>query len=232
MLLISGSSIGALVNPLRGGICILSLLNFAADLVAALGEVTGYYACRAMRERMLGSDTGRRILKSRTRISSKLLDMERLKGYPEKSFGRQHYLFFDSHGISPDTRSKVQYIEDEELAFVMSRYRDNHDFLHTLSGLPISVVSELGLKWFEFKQTGLPMAFLGSVFGPLALPPSDFGDFYRIYKPWAEFAAHRCAFFMNFEFESLLEHDIDDVRRMMNFAPYKCGLWSDPSGME
>ncbi|PJF17933.1 hypothetical protein PSACC_02227, partial [Paramicrosporidium saccamoebae] len=156
-------------------------------------------------------------------LSEKLQDtMRRLKEYPKNSFGRQHYLFFDSHGISPDTRSKVQYIEDEELAFVMGRYRDNHDFLHTLSGLPISVVSELGLKWFEFKQTGLPMTLLGSTFGPLALPATDFRDFYKAYKPWAEFAANRCAFFMNFEFESLLEQDIDKVRRLMNFTPYKC----------
>ena len=51
----------------------------------------------------------------------------------------------------------MNYIEDEELAYVMSRYREVHDFWHVLSGLPPTELGEITLKWFEAVQTGLPM---------------------------------------------------------------------------
>ena len=153
-------------------------------------------------------------------MSSESLNMDKLCGLPESTFGRQHYLFFQAHGISPDTRNEVQYIEDDELAYVIQRYRENHDFLHTLCGLPISVAAELGLKWFEYRQTGLPMTLLSSVFGPLALPLSDARDFYSIYLPWAERAGRRCANFMGFDFEALLGEDIATVRRAMGLVPF------------
>lgn len=40
-----------------------------ADLVAALGETTGDWALRAMRQRMAASPTGRQILVERPRIT-------------------------------------------------------------------------------------------------------------------------------------------------------------------
>lgn len=72
--------------------------------------------------------------------------------------------------ISADTRRAVRYVDDAELAYVMQRYREAHDFVHTLVGLPISVEGELAVKWFEFLQTGLPMCALGAIAGPLGLP--------------------------------------------------------------
>lgn len=169
---------------------------------------------------MLQSDVGREILRERPRVSSASLDLEKLRHLPAKTFGYQHWQFFRDHKVSPDTRVPVQYIADEELAYVMQRYRESHDFIHTLSGLPISVLAELGLKWFEFRQTGLPMALLGTLFGPLSLPPADLRPFYTRYLPWAEGEAKRCTSFMNVAFERHLERDIDEVRREMNLIPF------------
>jgi len=38
-------------------------------------------------------------------------------------------------------------VDDERLAYVMRRYREIHDFSHTLLGLNITVEEELALKW-------------------------------------------------------------------------------------
>lgn len=66
--------------------------------------------------------------------------------------------------LSPDARAPVKYIdpisvqkenkeqenvtqinEQSELAYVMLRYRQTHDFLHTLTNVPITVRGELGI---------------------------------------------------------------------------------------
>jgi ubiquinone biosynthesis protein COQ4 len=222
ILLTVGSSVGALVNPLRGGLNYFPGSYNNVDLVATLGEVTGTFAARTMRDSMLLTKTGRDILRTKSRVSSESLCMEKLGQLPMTTFGKQHYLFFQNHKISPNTRSEVQYIHDDELAYVLQRYRENHDFMHTLCGLSISVAAELGLKWFEFRQTGLPMTLLGSIFGPLALPFSDMRDFYNIYLPWAEKASKECRNFMTFDFETLLQMDIEKVRQLMNLKPFPC----------
>lgn len=40
-------------------------------------------------------------------------------------------------------------MEDAELAYAMTRYREIHDFLHVLTGLPPTVEGELALKTLE-----------------------------------------------------------------------------------
>ena len=69
----------------------------------------------------------------------------------------------------PEGRPPIQHIQDAELAFVMQRYRQVHDFWHVLAGIPTSVLGELALKWFEMVHTGLPGCAVASFFGPLRL---------------------------------------------------------------
>ncbi len=47
--------------------------------------------------------------------------------------------WMDSMGLSIDSRAHVRFVDDPELAYVMQRYRQVHDFWHVLSGLEISV---------------------------------------------------------------------------------------------
>jgi len=55
----------------------------------------------------------------------------------------------------------------------MTRYRETHDFLHVLLGLPTDVLSEVTVKWYEMIQTGLPMCILGALVGPIRLSASE-----------------------------------------------------------
>ena len=56
---------------------------------------------------------------------------------------------------------------DDELAWIMTRYRQVHDMWHVLCGLPPTVLGEVALKWLELVQTRLPVAALSgeSCFG-------------------------------------------------------------------
>jgi ubiquinone biosynthesis protein COQ4 len=64
---------------------------------------------------------------------------------------------------------QVKYIEDPELAYVMQRYRECHDFFHLMCSMPVSHLGETVVKIFEASHMGLPVAFLSSVAGPARL---------------------------------------------------------------
>lgn len=40
----------------------------------------------------------------------------------------------------------VRYVSDSDLAYVLQRYREIHDLLHVLTGMPTNVLGELGQK--------------------------------------------------------------------------------------
>eukprot|EP00126_Sphaerothecum_destruens_P008643 Sdes_comp20290_c0_seq3m13879 len=103
----------------------------------------------------------------------------------------------DNHEISADTRSQVHYIDDKELAYTMQRYREVHDFFHTLFGIPISVEAEIALKYVEFFQTTLPMNLLASLVGPFSLTFHEKKNFIHEYLPWACKAALNSKFLLN-----------------------------------
>ncbi|KAJ5510768.1 Coenzyme Q biosynthesis Coq4 [Penicillium expansum] len=156
-----GSAIGSLINPRR------------ADLIAALGEATAtpFFIYR-LRDAMLSDPTGRRILRDRPRITSQTLKMTHLRTLPENSVGRTYAKWLDREGVSPDTRDNVKYIDNEECAYVMQRYRECHDFYHAVTGLPIFVEGELALKALEFLNTLLPMTGL-SLFAFVRMKPAE-----------------------------------------------------------
>lgn len=51
-------------------------------------------------------------------------------------------IYFPSVGqhVTPDSRADVKFVDDEELAYVMQRYREVHDLLHTLLGMPTNML--------------------------------------------------------------------------------------------
>ncbi|KAH9223247.1 ubiquinone biosynthesis protein coq4, mitochondrial [Leptodontidium sp. 2 PMI_412] len=195
-----GSAFGSLYNPYRG------------DLIAALGEATAtpYFIYR-LRDAMLASPTGRRILKDRPRITSKSMSMEYLRSLPENTVGKAYADWLDLEGVSPDTRSEVQYIDDEECAYVMQRYRECHDFYHALTGLPIIIEGEIAVKAFEFANTLLPMTGL-SLFAYIRLKPQEKERFWKIYLPWAVKNGVGSKEVINIYWEEQLERDVGELR--------------------
>ncbi|PMD57512.1 coenzyme Q biosynthesis protein Coq4 [Hyaloscypha bicolor E] len=195
-----GSAVMSLMDPHRG------------DLIAALGEATAtpYFIYR-LRDAMLSDPTGRRILRDRPRISSKTLSMEYLRALPENTVGRTYADWLDREGVSPDTRSEVQYIDNEECAYVMQRYRECHDFYHALTGLPIVREGEIALKAFEFANTLLPMTAL-STFAITTLKKNERDRFWKIYLPWAVKNGAQSKEVINVYWEEQLERDVDGLR--------------------
>ncbi|XP_031434236.1 ubiquinone biosynthesis protein COQ4 homolog, mitochondrial isoform X3 [Clupea harengus] len=156
-LLAVGSGLAALQNPYRH------------DMVAVLGETTGHLALVRLRDQMKNDPEGSTILRERPRIRLSTLDLAHMATLPDGSFGREYLRFLEENRVTPDSRADVKFVDNEELAYVIQRYREVHDLLHTLLGMPTNMLGEVAVKWFEAAQTGLPMCVLGATLGPLRL---------------------------------------------------------------
>ena len=113
------SATTAFSDPVRG------------DAVAALGEITGSVSLRRIVEQMQNHPTGRQLLQDRPVISKSTIPYDQLiadapddiKGTSKITFGQAYGYFLKIHGFDPDDRAAIRYIEDEESAWAMLRYR-------------------------------------------------------------------------------------------------------------
>ena len=133
------------------------------DLVAALGEVTAGPFVGYLRDTMLLHDAGRRMLRDRPRITSKSWPIEDLRRLPEKSVGRVYAQWLEDYRMSPDGRDDVRYIDEEECAYVMQRYRECHDIYHAILGLPAFIEGEIALKAVKLKGSSELVRFGGAM---------------------------------------------------------------------
>lgn len=198
------------------GSAFTSLLNpYRHDMIAACGEATAQpFFITHLKNRMLADPTGRRMLRDRPRITSKTMPLEMLRQLPDNSVGRTYAAWLDREGVTPDTRDQVRYIDDEEEAYVMQRYRECHDFYHALTGLPVFVEGEIGLKAFEFANTGLPMTGL-SLAAVVRLKPAERKRMFETYLPWAFANGWRARDVINVYWEEELETDVDVLRQRL-----------------
>jgi ubiquinone biosynthesis protein COQ4 len=200
------ASLRALANPRR------------ADLVGVLGETTGTPALRRMRDRMQRHPIGREILLERPRIRAESLSVHALATKPVGSFGRAYHTFLETHGFDPDDRTEVRFVDDDQLAYVMMRYRETHDLWHVLFGLPPTVLGEVALKCIEAAQTGLPMCAASAVFGGARVRFGQAPQLARV-LPWAARAGLASADLMCVRYEQHLEEPIGELRERLRIQP-------------
>lgn len=201
--LAAGSGIISFLDPRRG------------DLIAVVGETTAtpYFLTR-LRRAMLSSPTGRQILRDRPRITSTSLDLPYLRSLRPSTVGATYAAWLDREGVTPDTRAAVRYVDDGECAYVMQRYRESHDFLHALTGLPTVREGEVALKAFEFANTLLPMTGLATL-AVATLKPAERARFWDVYGPWAVRNGLRADEVINVYWEREMETDVEELRRRL-----------------
>lgn len=201
LLMFLGSSIGAYTHPERN------------EFIVALGESTAITPIlRQIQSQMLSDPTGRQILRERPRITSTSLNLDHLRNLPQGSVGNTYVKWLDREGVSPDTRVPVKFIDDEELAYIYQRYRECHDFYHSITGLPIIIEGEIAVKVLEYMNIGMPMSGLGAIFAPLRLKPSQKDRLYNIYYPWAIQSGLNSKPLINVYWEKILEKDVSQLR--------------------
>jgi ubiquinone biosynthesis protein COQ4 len=203
-----GGSVMAMIDPER------------ADMVAAVGDVTGEWALRRMRDSMLRTSSGSELLRLKPVITKQAIGWDRLGTLDENTFGRHYFEWMSSRHYDPDERPAVRFVEDEELRWVMLRYRQVHDFWHVLANVPTDVGGELALKCFEFVQTGLPVCAMSALVGPARLSSAERAQFLSSAVPWALESASRATSLIGVHYEHHFDDNIDELRRHLNLNPY------------
>jgi len=201
---------------LAGGSAVTSLADpWRADMVAVNGEVTGVAALRYMHDRMRSSEEGQRVLALQPRITSSILPG--LAQLPPSSLGHHYQSFLSRYNITPDSRSPVTFVDDLELAYVMTRYRETHDLTHCILDMPTTMVGEVMVKWVEALQFGLPMCVGGAIFGPVRFKQKQ-REQYRKLLPWALHTGNTAKFLLSIHYENRWEQDLTDFRKEFNIS--------------
>lgn len=206
-----GSALMAFVDPRRG------------DMVAACGETTAGPTLIRLRDTMLRSPEGRRILKDRPRVNTETLNIQRLRSLPKTTFAGAYTRWIDACNINPDSREPVHYIDDPELAYVMQRYRETHDLYHSLFAIKVSALPELALKAFEFTNLGFPMTGL-ALGASLRLKHAQREKLWLEFVPWAITCGSSARCLMTVYWEERWEQNIGELKKEL-------GVWDPPTGI-
>lgn len=188
-------------------------------MVAVFGETTGSVALPRLYRLMMADPVGREILEQRPRINNHTVNVDHLASLPEGTFGKLYHDFMVSNKISADTRAPVRFVDDPDLAYVLQRYREVHDFYHTLLDMPINMMGEVVVKWFEAIQTRLPMCALGAILGPINLSQSERRELASYYIPAVFKMAPQSKLLLNVYFERHWETPIEELRDQMGIHP-------------
>ncbi len=187
-------------------------------MVSAFGELTGEKALKKMYSTMLNDSEGTLILRERPVINSKQLDLDKLSKFPDKSFGKEYVNFLETNRITPDSRKPVHFIQDQDLAYVMSRYRQIHDFTHCILGMKTNMLGEVTVKIFEAIQLDMPMCWLAGIFGALRLGPKHTEKYLNKNLPWIIDNALKSKPLINVYFEKHFDKPIDQLRSELNLT--------------
>lgn len=202
-----GSAMVSLSNPHRG------------DMIACLGETTGEPAARYILNKMQSSTEGSQILKEQPRINTRTVNIEELGKLPKETLGRAYSDFLVRNNVTPDSRLPVQFIDEIEVAYVLQRYRESHDLIHTILQMPTNMLGEVTVKWVEALQFKFPMCIGAALFGPVRLRPKHRQLYLKYYLPWALQTAVNSEFLMNIYFEKRWEQPLDEFYREVNIKP-------------
>eukprot|EP01059_Diplonema_ambulator_P029219 TRINITY_DN48469_c0_g1_i1.p2 TRINITY_DN48469_c0_g1~~TRINITY_DN48469_c0_g1_i1.p2 ORF type:complete len:180 (+),score=40.80 TRINITY_DN48469_c0_g1_i1:23-541(+) len=163
---------------------------------------------------MKESKEGRRILEERPVFRADEV-LEGLRYCKDGTFGWEYYRYMERNGFRPSERPSVHFIDDPELAYIMARYRETHDFAHALTGLTSSVPSEMVLKAFEYHQTNLPMTGLASFGGAIHLNPLELHYVVNKGFPWARIAGQQGELVTSVMWEEHWDTPVEELRERL-----------------
>lgn len=157
-------------------------------------------------------------MRDRPLISSKTIDLIKLKSLRRGTLGREWVEWLEQGGVTPDTRHEVTHIDSPTLAYTMTRYRQTHDLYHTLFSLPPTLPYELTLKVLELSNMSLPVAGLSSAFGPLRMTAGRRQAWREDWVPWALRQGTLAPPLVGIYWEKRWEQGLADLRQELGVA--------------
>ncbi|HKA86495.1 MAG TPA: Coq4 family protein [Haliangiales bacterium] len=130
--------------------------------IHAVEEITG----RARFRRLLEELRGDEILSLRPELCSDQVDYDALRRLPADSLGGRYVRHLDGNGLSADYQAAAtRYVVDDDVAYLMRRFRQTHDVWHALVNLGIAGWEEVTIHAFSLGQLHLPVSWMILFFG-------------------------------------------------------------------
>jgi ubiquinone biosynthesis protein COQ4 len=131
-------------------------------------EITGRPAYRKLIADIARDPDARELMRDRPELSSELVDYDGLRRLPATTLGGAYVRHLDGNGLSADYQAAAtRHVDDEEMAYLMRRFRQTHDVWHALLGLGTTGHEEVIIHWFSYGQMRLPVSALIMVFGTM-----------------------------------------------------------------
>lgn len=131
-------------------------------------EITGRPAYRRLLRELRASPEGQRILAERPELSSQHLDYDELRRLPRHTLGGAYLRHLDANKLSADYQAALtRHVEDEDMAYLMRRFRQTHDVWHALLDLGVTGHEEVVIHAFSWGQLRLPVSAMVVGFGTL-----------------------------------------------------------------
>lgn len=157
-----------LVESLRLGEAVVRVLldSEQTSEIHVAEELTGRAAFARFRDALFDGPEGRALLAERPELTSKQVDFDALRRLPAGTLGHEYVAHLDRHGLSADSQAApTRYVDDEEVAYLMRRFRQTHDVWHALTRLGTSGHEEVLIHAFSFGQLRLPVSAMIVFFG-------------------------------------------------------------------
>lgn len=183
-------------------------------------ESLSFDTLQRIHDRMMRSETGRRLIANKPDIVDRLADRAALARLPEGTLGRAYLDFVSRENISAegiraagDKGMTHEHPVPADLEWVHARMRDTHDLWHAAVGYHGDVLGETALLGFTFAQTWNPAIALilaiglGKTIGVAPEARRTILDGFRRGK--------RAAYLPEQEWEAMLELPVAEVRRRL-----------------
>ncbi len=150
----------------RAGVRVLRDSEETAE-IHLMEELTGRGRFRAIAAEVAADEEGRELLRDRPELRSDRVDYDALRRLPPETLGAAYVGHLDRNGLSADSQAApTSHIDDDEMAYLMRRFRQTHDVWHAVIGLGTAGHEEVLVHAFSWGQCRLPvsaMIMLGGV---------------------------------------------------------------------
>jgi ubiquinone biosynthesis protein COQ4 len=138
------------------------------DEIHLTEEITGRPSYRRFMRDTATDPAAADLLRDRPELSSDQVDFDALRGLPPNTLGNAYVRHLDDNGITADYQAApTRFVEDEDMSYLMRRFRQTHDVWHVLLGLGIEGHEEVIVHAFSWAQLRLPVSAMVVFFGTL-----------------------------------------------------------------
>jgi ubiquinone biosynthesis protein COQ4 len=166
--------------------------------------------------RFAASPAGQAILREKRDLLPVLENRAALAALPDGSVGRAYFDFMEQENLSAAglvaaSQSWEQDVVPPDVELFRNRMRDAHDLTHILTGYGRDPLGELCLLAFMNRHSKNPGQLLIVAMNWTRLPKAARAAVFQAWRNGAK--AH---WFQDLDYEALLAHPLDDVRRELN----------------